>query len=107
MSILPSGDSHHPASQTHLSFLRASQSSAPLQFVRAAAVVAVAQAGKGRQTMLARPHLPLCGQCCWALSSTVLLSMPLQEQARNGQQCQGTIVSAAATIVIMHHRLNC
>jgi hypothetical protein len=71
MSNFPSGDSHHSASQTHLSPLRASQSFALLPFVHAAPVVAAAQSGKGCPNMPAWHHLPLCVHCCWPLSSTV------------------------------------
>ena len=107
MSNLPNGTSHHSASQTHLCFLRASQSSAPLPFIYAAAVVAIAQVDKGRPTMPARHHLLLCSHCHCALSSTLLPSMPLQEQARNGQQWQGTIVCTAATVIVAHCCLHC
>jgi hypothetical protein len=37
----------------------------------------------------------------------LLPSMPSQEQARNGRQCQGTLNNAAATVVIEHHGTRC
>jgi hypothetical protein len=100
MSNFPSGDSHHSASQTHLSPLRASQSSAPPPFVHAAPVVAIAQAGKGCLTMLARHHLPLCGivvghchpQCIICAADIVAIMQQGEERAT----WQGTTIHAVA-----------
>jgi hypothetical protein len=52
-----------------------------------------------------RHHLLLGCHCCCGLSSVLPPSTLFHEHARNGQQCQGAIVRATATIVIAHHCL--
>jgi hypothetical protein len=53
--------------------------------------------------MQARHHLLLCHHCRCAPSSALPQLMAPYKQARNGLQCQGTVVGTTATIVVAHH----
>jgi hypothetical protein len=63
--------------------------------------------GKGRPTMVPGHHLLLSPYRCHAPSSMLMQLMALHKQAGNSRQCQGTVVHAAATVIIAHSCLCC
>jgi hypothetical protein len=81
----------------------------PLSLLRSAIPIAdlfaIMGEGKGQLTIVPRHHLLLSPHCPHAPSSMLLPLMALHEKARNGWQCQGTIIRAAATIVV--HSCSC
>ncbi len=70
-----------------------------------ATMIVITQKSKEQPTMLPRCPLLLSRYRCCAPSTTLPPSTPSHKQARNSRRCQGTVIHAATTIVVVHHHL--